>query len=168
MKAGTAFFCTMIVALWAAPPALSSELLSSMKGSWIGNGWVKRNPGGPRETVRCRITNHYVTAGRRLVVSGKCAVPGKKFELKGTVSANLSGTRISGRWSNPFGIGSTSVEGTLFANQAFLDFKAPLDGSKKPVRQQMIWQKKSRGFTITNQLSGTGQSKLGSIEFEQN
>lgn len=157
---------TLIVGIGITCSTVSaSEMLKSMDGNWTGNGWAKRTARGPREKVRCRVRNDYIDAGRRLVVSGSCAVPGKKFDMNGTVSANVDGTLVKGRWSNPFGVGSTAVNGSLSESNALLSFSGPLRGSKKSVPQQMVWNRNTNGFVIINKVNETS---LGNLKFVRN
>ena len=142
----------LIMLAMPAPSALSADLLAALGGAWTGTGWAKRTTDGPREAVRCRISNRYHAPGRRLVVTGKCAVPGRKFNLTGTVSSTVDGGPIRGRWSNPFGAGSASVEGHQSGNRVFLDFRAPHPDTKEKVAQQMEWLLADNAFSITTRL----------------
>ncbi len=147
--------------------AHSSDLLKAMDGRWKGDGWAKRSVGGAREVVRCRLHNTYFPESRELVVSGKCAVPGKKFDFKGAVSSKSGSDVISGRWANPFGFGSTIVKGSGQGNRALLNFTAPDPETKKDVDQQMNWQLSAGGFRITSRVRGGGNTELSDLRFKR-
>ncbi len=138
-----------------------------MGGRWKGEGWAKRTVDGARETVRCRLANTYFPDSRELVVSGKCAVPGKKFDFKGALSSKDGNDKISGRLANPFGLGSTAVTGRLQGNRALLIFSAPDPGTGKELKQQMIWQVGDSGFKITSKVLGSGGKALSSLHFQR-
>lgn len=151
----------------AASPALSNDLLKAMDGRWKGEGWAKRTVGGAREVVRCRLHNRYFPDSRELVVSGKCAVPGKKFDFKGAVSSKSGSNAISGRWANPFGFGSTIVKGSGQGNRAVLNFTAPDPETKKDIDQQMNWSLSAGGFRITSRVRGSGSNELSDLRFKR-
>ncbi len=163
--------CLLGLSLFASgaimSPAHSNDLLKSMEGRWKGDGWAKRTVGGAREVVRCRLNNTYFPDSRELVVSGKCAVPGKKFDFKGAVSSKDGNDVIIGRWANPFGFGSTSVKGRLQGKKAVLNFTAPDPETKKDVDQQMIWRVSGGGFRITSRLRGGGNMQLSDLRFRR-
>lgn len=147
--------------------ALSNDLLKKMDGPWKGEGWAKRETDGAREVVRCRLHNKYFPEKAELVVSGKCVVPGKKFELKGSVSSQTGDKVISGRWANPFGFGSTSVKGTQEGNRVVLNFSAPDPTTKKDIKQQMNWQISAGGFRIVNRVREGGKGTLSDLRFSR-
>ena len=98
-------------------------------------------------------------------MAGKCAVPGRKFNLKGTVSGEVDGGTIRGRWSNPFGVGSASVRGHQSGNRVLLDFRAPYPDTKERVPQQMEWNIADNAFAITTRLND-GQV-MGELTFSR-
>ena len=69
----------------------------SIVGTWIGNGTVKSNKTGRRETVRCRIT-YSRAGGQNYGLSATCAsTAGKRRSGRGTLVRK--GNRYSGRMS---------------------------------------------------------------------
>ena len=159
----------LVLLVWgsSASTAAANDLLAAMDGRWKGDGWAKRSVAGARETVRCRLANTYFPESRELVVSGKCAVPGKKFDFKGALSSHEGTDKINGRWANPFGFGSTAVAGRAQGNQAVLDFSAPDPESGEDVKQQMTWQVSTDGFRITSRVRGTGGGALSDLRFRR-
>lgn len=147
-----------VLLLLAPPisPSLAADQLAMLRGEWSGTGWAKRTTDGPRETVRCRVSSKYSPPARRLLVTGKCAVPGRKFNLRGVVSSEVDGGAIRGSWANPFGAGSASVSGSQSGNRVTLDFRAPHPDTKEDVPQQMEWTIGDRAFSITTKL-GDGE-----------
>ena len=157
----------LVATAFSLPPARADEFLSSLDGSWSGSGWAKRNSGSPREVVRCRIKNTYVDASQRLVVIGKCAVPGRKFDLSGTVSARDGSNEINGRWSNPFGMGSTRVNGRRSGDQILFTFRAKDPETKTLVNQAMKWIRSGEGFSITTLNLEENGDVSSKIEFRR-
>lgn len=145
--------------------ASASEFLASLNGSWKGTGEARPASNQPRETVRCRVKNSYVVASKRLVVRGLCAVPGRKFDMKGTVSSDPDSDQISGRWSNPFGAGSTSVRGRQTGDIIQLNFVGRDEQTGKKQNQEMIWRLVKGGFEIVTRLADNPETELGRIRF---
>ena len=111
--------------------ALSNDLLKKMDGRWKGEGWAKRAASGAREVVRCRLHNKYFPKKAELVVSGKCVVPGKKFDLKGAVSSPNGSKEVSGRWANPFGFRQHKREGHANRKSGGAEFQRSGPDDKK-------------------------------------
>ncbi len=147
--------------------AHSNDLLEKMDGRWKGKGWAKRDVDGAREVVRCRLHNKYFPKKAELLVSGKCVVPGKKFDLKGAVAAQDGSMVVTGRWANPLGFGSTSVKGTHQGNRVVLNFSAPDPKTKKNIKQQMDWQISASGFRIINRVRDGGKDTLSDLKFRR-
>lgn len=157
----------LVAMAFSLPSARADGFLSSLDGRWSGSGWAKRNSGSPREVVRCRIKNTYVDASQRLVVTGKCVVPGRKFDLSGTVSARDGSNEINGRWSNPFGMGSTRVNGRRSGDQIRFTFSAKDPETKMLVDQAMKWIRSGEGFSITTLNQEENGEALSKIEFRR-
>ncbi len=157
----------LAVSAFLMAPAFSNDLLKAMDGRWKGEGWAKRTAGGAREVVRCRLANSYFAGSRELVITGKCAVPGKKFDFNGAVSSRSGSDAISGRWANPFGFGSTAVAGRMQNGEAVLNFSAPDPVTKKDVEQQMTWQRTAGGFRIISHARGPGNKALSNLSFRR-
>lgn len=157
----------LALSLSCASTAHANDLLKAMDGPWKGNGWAKRTADGAREVVRCRLHNKYFPDNRELIVSGKCVVPGKKFDLKGSVTSQNDSNILTGRWANPFGFGSTGVEGVSKENEAILNFSAPDPETKRDVDQQMNWQVSADGFRIISRLLGAGNIELSDLQFRR-
>lgn len=101
-------FC---IAMLVLAPTAHAGPLADMAGSWRGSGWAKQTAQDPRETIRCQINNTFDAAQLKLTMSGVCAVPGRKLTLSGTLTGTPNAPRITGRWSNPDGLGSVRVVG---------------------------------------------------------
>lgn len=132
----------------------AGDSLQSFKGTWKGEGWARQSPGAPRENVRCRLKASYIPPSNRLVIKGKCAVPGRSFNMKGTVSEKQGG-KISGRWSNPFGPGSKAIAGTVDAKGIALNVSVPVRRGGHAQPHRMVWSKTNNGFVLTNQNLAT-------------
>lgn len=134
------------------PVAQSSELLAALDGAWKGQGWAKQKTSTDAERVLCRIENTYFPSSVKLVVEGQCAVPGRKFDLTGSVTRSLSSGTISGRWSNPFGAGGTAVNGAQSESQITLSFSAPHPDTGKRAAHLMFWDIEDGTFSLTTRL----------------
>lgn len=104
------FDLILLASLLAACPALADPL-PEMEGTWRGSGWARETPSGPQEAVRCQITNTYDAASLTLTLTGQCVVPGRRLTMAGTLTGTEGETRLTGRWSNPDGIGSAQIVG---------------------------------------------------------
>lgn len=130
---------TFLIALLAASAA-GAEPLADMEGTWRGSGWARETPQGPQETVRCQITNSYDAATLTLTLSGQCVVPGRRLTVAGTLTGNDGAERITGRWSNPDGIGSARIMGIQRDDLVAFTFNAtdPADG--RDLAQNVEWR----------------------------
>lgn len=63
--------------------SVHADPLAGMVGVWTGSGWARQVPGAAKEALRCRLSNTYDAAKRRLDINGQCAVPGKRLEIGG-------------------------------------------------------------------------------------
>ena len=148
-------------------PAHSDPFLNSMDGQWSGAGWAKMTPASEREAVRCRVKNTYAASDQRLVFNGKCAVPGKRFNLNGDVSA-LDGTNvIKGRWTNPFGIGSALVNGRRNGDRVYFTFRVKDPETNRSIERGMSWTRRKDGFSITTHDLENDRADLSQIEFKR-
>ena len=89
-----------------------ADPLPQMAGSWSGDGTARQAPDTPPEAVRCRLENDWQAEFSRLRVHGRCAVPGRRFDIDGAL-IDKNGV-ISGFWRNPDGPGQVSVSGQRF------------------------------------------------------
>jgi len=111
-----------------------------MAGTWQGSGWAKQTQQGPQETVRCRINNSHDGATRTLSLSGRCVVPGRQLEISGSLTGTQGTERITGRWSNPDGIGSVRVVGIQRAGIVAFNFAATDPATGRDMAQNVEWR----------------------------
>lgn len=130
---------TFLLAVIAASTALS-EPLADMGGTWRGSGWARENQQGPQETVRCQITNRYDTLALTLTLSGQCVVPGRRLTISGTLIGSEGVERISGRWSNPDGIGSVRIRGIQRDGIVAFNFSATDPATGRDLAQNVEWR----------------------------
>lgn len=119
---------------------VSAEPLAEMEGTWRGSGWAKQTPQGPQETLRCQIRNDYDDATRTLTLSGACAVPGRRLTISGTLRGSEADERITGRWSNPNGIGSVQVLGVQRDGIVAFNFNAIDPATGRALSQNVEWR----------------------------
>ncbi|MEX3011824.1 hypothetical protein [Hoeflea sp. TYP-13] len=157
-----------IFALCPAAPAQAAEILETLDGKWSGSGWARHKPGAERETVRCRISGIYRQTDRRLTLKGKCASPGRSGRLDGYVEPVDKADTYAGRWSNPFGAGSTMVHGRNRGDAITFRFKFRDRETDETVNGIMVWTVRADRFTIaTGDVSGGKAAILSEIEFQR-
>ena len=130
---------TYMIALVAASNAWS-EPLAQMDGTWRGTGWARETQQGPQETVRCKITNNYDSSALTLTLSGQCVVPGRRLSISGTLTGSEGKERISGRWSNPDGIGSVRIVGVQRDGVVAFYFNAADPATGRNLAQNVQWR----------------------------
>ncbi len=130
---------TFLIALVAASAALS-EPLADMDGTWRGSGWARETQQGPKETVRCQITNSYDSSVLMLTLSGQCVVPGRRLTISGTLTGSEGAERITGRWSNPDGIGSVRIVGIQRDGIVAFNFNATDPATGRNMAQNVEWR----------------------------
>lgn len=130
---------TALVMITAASAA-TADPLADMKGTWRGSGWAREIPQGPQETLRCQITNSYNSASFTLTLKGMCAVPGRRLTLAGTLTGSDGVERITGRWSNPDGIGATRVVGVQRNGIVAFNFSAVDPATGRNIAQNVEWR----------------------------
>jgi len=129
------FLIAMIVA-----SAASADPLADMDGTWRGSGWARETQQGPQETVRCQITNSYDSATLTLTLSGQCVVPGRRLTISGTLTGSEGAERVTGRWSNPDGIGSTRIVGIQRDGIVAFNFNATDPATGRNLAQNVEWR----------------------------
>lgn len=162
----TALLLVAFAAFSQAAAAQSPDPLARLQGSWKGEGWARQKTSTAPEMVRCRIENSYYRSSMKLVVEGRCAVPGRRFNLTGSVSRKADGQSYSGRWSNPFGAGAASVTGTQSGKRITLRFSAPHPDTGKKAAHLMQWDIESDGFSLITVLPGEGTT-LSELRFSR-
>lgn len=125
-----------------------SEPLAEMEGAWKGSGWARETPDGPKETVRCQIRNSYDNASLTLTLKGHCVVPGRRLTLSGNIVGTDGTERITGRWSNPDGIGSARVVGIQRDNIVAFNFSAIDPNTGSNVAQNVEWRLSEGGLHL--------------------
>ena len=129
-----------LVAVIVAASAAPAEPLASMDGTWRGSGWARETQQGPQETMRCQITNSYYGATLTLTLSGQCVVPGRRLTISGTLTGSEGLERITGRWSNPDGIGSTRIFGIQRDGIVAFSFNATDPATDRNLAQNVEWR----------------------------
>ncbi|WP_272009974.1 hypothetical protein [Roseovarius sp. ZX-A-9] len=129
-----------IISAVALASAAMAEPLAGMEGTWRGSGWAKETQQSPQETVRCQIKNSYDSAGLTLTLSGQCVVPGRRLTISGTLTGFDGMERITGRWSNPDGIGSTRVVGVQLDDIVAFKFNMTDPTTGRNLGQNVEWR----------------------------
>ncbi len=148
----------------AALPALADPL-PDMAGVWTGSGWARQTPGGAKEAVRCRLTNTYNAAARRLEIDGQCAVPGKRLTIGGALIEGDAG-RVRGFWSNPDGPGRTQISGQTQGDAVYFTFRAKEPGTGRDVSQIVTWRA-AGGALSFGAVTRADRADMSKIEFSR-
>lgn len=130
---------TFAVVLSAAS-ALAADPLAEMGGTWQGAGWARETPTGPKETLRCKISNTYETGTLTLTLAGQCIVPGRRLKIAGELSGTKGAERITGRWSNPEGGGSVRITGLQRDAIVAFTFTAKDPETGRNLAQNIEWR----------------------------
>lgn len=150
--------------LCLASPAFCDPF-DGMSGAWTGSGWARQTPGGPQETVRCRLDNTHDAGRSRLWVAGVCAVPGRRFEIGGAMTVGEGG-RVSGSWANPDGPGQTAISGQIQDDAVYFTFRARPPGTSEDVSQIVTWRLAGDGLTLRS-LDRASGLEMAQIEFSR-
>jgi hypothetical protein len=118
----------------------AAEPISEMSGEWTGSGWAKQATNTPEEAIRCRLNNAYNAESETLTVAGRCAVAGKQLTMNGALQQHAGSERITGRWSNPEGIGSVRIVGIQRGNIVAFTFRTTDPKSGQIVSQNIEWR----------------------------
>ena len=129
----------------------------------LGKGEHQR----PQETVRCQITNAYDAANTTLTLKGQCIVPGKRLTVAGTLKGNEGSERITGRWSNPDGIGSTSIVGIRRDGLIAFNFNAIDPATGQKVAQNIEWRVTSGALRLRSTDRANPDIMISDIQFNQ-
>lgn len=166
MAKRTAIALVVLTGLTQALSAQSANPLATLGGAWKGEGWARQKTSSDAEKVLCRIENNYFRSSMKLVVEGRCAVPGKRFVLTGSVTRKQGDDTITGRWSNPFGAGAATVSGSQSGNRITLRFDAPHPDTGKRVAHLMLWDMEPGKFSLTTSLPDEGIT-LSELQFSR-
>lgn len=157
---------TFLIAMMAASTALS-EPLADMEGTWRGSGWAKETQQGPQETVRCQITNRYDTSVLTLTLSGQCVVPGRRLTIAGTLTGSEGAERITGRWSNPDGIGSVRILGIQRDGIVAFNFRATDPATGRDLAQNVEWRVSDGALRLRSTDRRDPSILMSDINFER-
>ena len=144
-------------------PALADPL-PQMAGSWSGSGTARQASDAPPEAVRCRLDNDWQAKFSRLRVRGRCAVPGRKFEIDGAL-IDKNGA-ISGFWRNPDGPGQVRVSGQTRDDAVYFSFSATDPDTGRDVSQLVTWHLDGSGLTFEARHRAT-DTPMAEIEFSR-
>jgi len=155
----------LIACLTLIAGAANAGPLADMSGDWSGSGWARETPNGPQETVRCRIKNTYTAATDTLELSGQCVVPGRRLTVAGTLTGTDGSERITGRWSNPNGIGSTRIVGIQRAGVVAFNFSAPDPATGRKLAQNVEWRISDGALRLRSSERSNPDLKMSDITF---
>ncbi len=138
----------LALALALAGTTASAQPLAEMAGTWRGSGWARQSPQGPQETMRCKIKNAYDAGQHTLKITGTCVVPGRRLDVSGVLTGSDKGDRITGRWSNPDGMGSVPVVGLQRDAVVAFNFSAFDPATGKSTAQNVEWRILKEGLRL--------------------
>lgn len=120
--------------------AAGADPLSDMQGAWSGSGWARETPSGPKEALRCRLTNTYDARALALSVSGRCVAAGRKIALAGEIKGRAGSKQITGHWFNPDGLGSVRLSGVQRGDVIAFTFNAKKPETGRDLAQNVEWR----------------------------
>lgn len=162
----TLFKIALSVVLLAGSPAVGDPL-AEMEGTWRGSGWAREMVDGPQETVRCQITNTYDVAAMTLTLAGQCVVPGRRLTISGTLTGSDGAERITGRWSNPDGIGSTQIVGLQRDGIVAFNFNALDPSTGRTHAQNVEWRLTDGGLRLRSTDRDDPSVMMSDVMFAQ-
>ena len=144
-----------------------ADPLADMSGTWRGSGWAKEGPKGPEETVRCQIRNEFDEASKTLTISGQCVVPGRRLTISGTLVGSDGSERITGRWSNPDGIGSVRIVGIQRDDIVAYNFHAIDPTTGRDLAQNVEWRVSVDALWLRSTDRSNPDIMMSDISFSQ-
>jgi hypothetical protein len=159
------FRIAMFIHLTAVPAI--ADPLADMEGTWRGSGWARETPQGPQETVRCQTQNDYDEANGTLTISGQCVVPGRRLTISGTLIGSDFSDRITGRWSNPGGIGSVRIVGIQRDGIVAFNFSATDPATGRDLAQNVEWRVSDGALRLRSTDRSDPSIMMSDISFNQ-
>lgn len=145
----------------------AADTLAAMDGSWRGSGWAKETVQGPQETVRCQMRNFYDAGTLTLMLAGKCVVPGRRLTMSSTLVGTDGSERITGRWSNPDGIGSVRVVGIQRDGIVAFNFTALDPATGGQLAQNVEWRVSEGMLRLRSTDRRSPDNMMSDITFSQ-
>ena len=147
--------------------AASADPLADMNGSWRGSGWAKETPQSAREAVRCQIKNEYADASMTLTLTGQCVVPGRRLNISGTLIGSDISERITGRRSNPDGVGSVRIVGIQRDGIVAFNFNATDPATGRALAQNVEWRVSDGTLRLRSTDRNDPSIMLSELSFSQ-
>ncbi|WP_136658050.1 hypothetical protein [Nitratireductor sp. XY-223] len=158
----------VLACLMPLTPARAVDSLEALAGKWTGSGWAREAAGSERESVRCKVTGTYRKDIERLTLTGKCASPGRTGRIDGFVEPLEKAGRYTGRWSNPFGAGSTMVNGVSRDNTITFRYRVRDPKTEETSDGIMLWTISPDRFAIASaDANSRTPVTLSEIEFSR-
>jgi hypothetical protein len=119
------------------------------------------------EPVRCQITNNYDSSAFTLTLSGQCVVPGRRLTVSGTLTGSEGPERITGRWSNPDGIGSVRIVGVQRDGIVAFNFSATDPATGRDLSQNVEWRVSEGALRLRSSDRRNPDIMMSDISFSQ-
>ena len=161
----TLILSVLLASFWTVMSPASEPYLKGMSGTWSGSGWARQHLGSPKEGVRCKVTVNYGSIGNKLMMNGRCAVPGQKFQLRGSLIERRENGEITGRWSNPFGIGRANIKGRRSKDRIVVRLRADAPNGGI-IDQTMVWRLSANRIEMAV-TSTQGNQPLSRLTFKR-
>ncbi len=147
-----------IAAILHAWPAAAGDLLAMLDGRWTGSGWSRAVADAPRESLRCKLVVTVSPRGSRIDIRGKCAVPGKSYDLRSFIARKADGT-YEGQWSNPGGEGAADLTGRRDGDRLVLHYDGRHPDTARRVEGTMTWTIGADSFVLSNTVTDVAAAK---------
>lgn len=155
----------VLIALALIGQAGYADPLAEMAGEWRGAGWARETPQGPKEALRCRLSNTYDTKTLTLAVSGRCAAAGRKVNMSGTLQGTKGSDVLSGRWMNPDGAGSVRLRGVVKGKRVAFTFKAKDPNTGRDLAQNVEWVPLADGLHLRSTDRAQPDITMSDVKF---
>lgn len=142
----------LLVLLALPVQAQADGLLEKLDGRWTGAGWSQAGKDAARDVLRCKLVVTLTAAGARADIRGKCATPGKSYDMRSFIARSADGS-YRGQWSNPNGDGAATLAGRRDGNTLTLRYDGRHPDTKRRIAGTMTWHIGSNGFSLSNSVT---------------
>ena len=162
-------FAAWVAALVLSGQATADELLARLDGRWTGSGWAQAAEDAARDVLRCKLALTLSASATRIDIRGKCATPGKSYDMRGFVARRDDGS-YSGQWSNPGGEGAANLSGRRSGETLVMRYDGRHPDTKRRIAGTMTWRIGKDGFSLSNSVTDVASSatwRAGEMTFKR-
>ncbi|MEM6475438.1 MAG: hypothetical protein AAF687_04660 [Pseudomonadota bacterium] len=97
-------------------------------------------------------------------MQGKCAAAARNFKISGFLKS-AGRNKVTGRWTNPNGVGAINISGTRGGNAITFQVKAKDPKTKKTRKYRMVWTLARGSMSVSTKLADHETKPVGLIRF---